>query len=95
MAFVFLQARLDYFYTYVSDRIMTSADFEYADLSPAEQAVFDANGVYEARFFTNAINTETQGIDLKLDYNYEFANKSKLDLSFWYSLNRNKIQIIP
>lgn len=76
---------VDYFYTQVKDRIMLSNDFA---LSSAQQLTY---GINKARFFTNAVNTKTQGIDVKFEYKRSFENDSNLDLQFWYNYVQNKV----
>jgi len=71
---------IDYFYTEVDDRIMLSNEF--ASTTP---------GIDKVRFFTNAVNTETQGIDIKFNHTHTFDNKSILNLGVWYNYNDNKV----
>ncbi len=80
---------LDYFYTDVDDKIVLSSNL--VATNDEQKAVLDAYGVSEARFFTNALNTETQGIDLKINYKYLLKDNSQLDFSFWYNYNKTKI----
>jgi len=80
---------LDYFYTFVDNRIMLSDELK--GTTQGQQAFLASHGVSSVRFLTNAVNTRTQGVDLKFNYKYLFANHSKLDLGFWYSFNHNKI----
>ncbi|MEA1917933.1 MAG: TonB-dependent receptor [Campylobacterota bacterium] len=84
-----LSFMVDYFYIHVEDRIMLSGNL--AGETQTQKDILVANGVREARFFTNAVNTETQGIDLKLNYKYEFVNSSKLDVGLWYNYNNNRV----
>jgi len=80
---------VDYFYTFVNDRIMLSN--ELRGTTAHQQEVLTAHNVSLARFLTNAVNTQTHGIDVKFNYKHLFDNNSSLDLSLWYSYNRNKI----
>ena len=67
-------ATIDFYRIDVSDRIGTSSKFE---LSPADQAALDAQGVPNVlslsslRFFTNAFDTRTEGIDLVMNYSMD------------------------
>lgn len=76
---------IDYFFITVDDRIMLSNEFT---LTSAEQTLY---GVNEARFFTNAVNTETQGLDIKFNHKYTFENDSLVDFSIWYNYAINKV----
>ena len=80
---------VDYFYTDVKDKIMLSSSMSAS--TPEQQAVFDAYGVSAANFFTNAVDTKTEGIDLKFNYHLLLTNDGILDLGIWYSYNNNKI----
>jgi iron complex outermembrane receptor protein len=80
---------LDYFYTTVDDRIMLSN--ESIGSTAAEKTILAANDVASARFFTNAVNTKTQGVDIKINYNHQFEDQSELDAGFWYNNNKNSV----
>ena len=76
---------IDYFYTKVNDRIMLSNEFT---LSADQQENY---GINKARFFTNAVNTNTQGIDVKLNNKQTFSDSSTLDSGIWYNYSKNKV----
>jgi iron complex outermembrane receptor protein len=80
---------IDYFYTQVKDRIMLSGNLTGAN--DQQIAVLATNNVTGARFFTNAIDTETQGIDIKLNHQFEFTNKGNLKSGIWFNYSENKI----
>jgi len=84
-----LSLTVDYFYTRVNDRIMLSNDL--AGSTPAQAAILAANNVTKARFFTNAVDTTTQGVDVRINSEYDLAYESKLTLSLWYNYNRNRV----
>jgi len=73
----------DYFYTYVEDKIMLSDNIPVT--------IGDITAV---RFFTNAVDTKTQGVDIKLNYNYTMQDDAKLDVTFWYNYNTNSVEAI-
>ena len=75
---------VDYFYTKVNDRIMISGDMTRDDL-------FANEGVNKARFFTNAVDTKTQGVDIRYNQVIDFENSSDLDLGIWYHYAKNEI----
>ncbi len=81
---------VDYFYVEVDDKIMLSNPFG-ANASPAQLAVLNSEGVYRASFFTNAVNTKTQGVDIKLNHIFRFENSGVLDSGMWYNYNDNKV----
>ncbi|MCK9492264.1 MAG: TonB-dependent receptor [Sulfurimonas sp.] len=82
---------LDYFYTQVKDRIMLSNEIGGSTASPTQQAILNTYGVDKARFFTNAVDTVTQGIDAKLTHRFDFEGNSKLHSSLWYNYSINKV----
>jgi len=76
---------LDYFFIDVEDRIMLSNEYT---LNASQQSQY---GVNKARFFTNAVDTQTQGFDIKLQRKYSFENSSSLDFGIWYNYSKNKV----
>lgn len=80
-----LSFMIDYFLAQVEDRIMLSDTFS---LSAEEQATY---GMAAASFLTNAVNTKTQGIDIKLNYKYVLEDNSKLDIGVWYNYSKNEV----
>jgi len=51
----------------------------------------DAAGVYTVRFFNNAVDTRTHGVDVRLNHKFEFAGGHHLDFGVWYNYNDNKV----
>ncbi len=80
---------VDYFFIEVNDRILLTN--EISAQTTEEKEVFKNYNVSQARFFTNATNTRTQGIDLKLDYMYRLDNNAKLDFNVWVNYTKNII----
>jgi iron complex outermembrane receptor protein len=76
---------IDYFLTDVKDRIMLSSAQE---LTLEQQEEF---GAQEASFFTNAVDTRTYGIDLKVSHKHSFENDTTLTLSAWYNYSKNRV----
>jgi iron complex outermembrane receptor protein len=77
----------------VKDRIVLTGLFGYDPFGAPDSAVqslflpFGADG---GRFFANAINTTTQGIDIVAAYRIAF-NKSKLDITGLANFNRTSV----
>jgi iron complex outermembrane receptor protein len=64
--------------------------------SPAVQAYLAANGVANTNYssiayFTNAVNTRTQGIDLVAGYHFDFGDAGTLQTTLSYNYNKNKV----
>jgi len=80
-----LSIMIDYFYAKIGDRIMLSDTFT---LSPADKVRY---GMSKVSFFTNAIDTKTQGIDIKLNYKHTFEDNAKIAVITWYNHSKNKV----
>lgn len=79
----------DYFDTAIDDRIMVTGNISQT-VSSEVKAILERYGVQYARYFTNAIATRTQGVDLRLNFkhNFEHAGKLKTLLSYHYDRTR-------
>jgi len=84
-----LSLTLDYFFVEVDDRILLSSELSATDAK--QQELLDKYGVSAARFFNNAASTETQGLDLKINYLYTIDKVSKINFGFWYNKNQTKV----
>ena len=82
-----LELTADYFHIDIDDRIVFSGNFTGAQVLPLIQPF----GVTGARFFTNAIDTETRGIDLVANYQRTLGDFGRLDFSAAYSNNETEI----
>jgi len=80
-----LSIMVDYFYVQIADRIMLSDAFK---LTSTDEAKY---GMSEVSFFTNAVDTKTQGIDIKLNYKYTFEDNAKIAITTWYNHNKNEV----
>lgn len=78
----------DYYNVKIDDRIVFSGNFTGGAIT-ALLAPFNATG---ARFFTNAINTRTSGVDVTANYRTTMSNGSALRFFAGYNYNRTKIQ---
>jgi iron complex outermembrane receptor protein len=81
-----LEMTADFFHIDIKDRIVLSGNFNQPQVQPL-LAPFGASG---ARFFTNAINTRTNGYDLVLNHQRPLFN-GRIDLSAAYSNNKTDI----
>lgn len=84
-----LALTIDFYRIDITDRIVLSDNFTGATI----QALFASTGSTAAggRFFTNAIDTRSNGLDVVANYGVGFANKSMLRLTGGY--NRNKVKV--
>jgi iron complex outermembrane receptor protein len=81
-----LEITADYFHIDIDDRIVFSGNFTGASILPLIQPF----GATAARFFTNAIDTETNGYDLVSNYQRPMLG-GRMDFSAAYSWNQTKI----
>ena len=79
---------LDAYQIDIRDRIIVSERLIKNDIRALQTAAFD---VEEIRFFTNAINTQTRGIDLVTTYKTEFSERSRLTGSLALTFNATEI----
>ena len=83
----------DYFYTTIDDRIMLIGNIKESTSAEVKN-ILNSYGVGRARYFSNAISTKTQGIDLRLNYKHQFADKSVLKTGLSYHYNRTEVSDI-
>ncbi|NQW35977.1 MAG: TonB-dependent receptor [Flavobacteriales bacterium] len=84
---------VDAYQVKIDNRIILTGNLgndPYGDAVPELQSLFATYGAQTGRFFTNAINTTTNGIDLVVDYNLTLG-KGTLNASFLYNYNKNKV----
>ena len=80
----------DYYNIAISDRIVLSENF----IGTGIQAFFTANGfpaVNGGRYFTNAIDTKTRGLDVVANYGLDLKSSGVLRLTAGYNQNRTKV----
>ncbi|PNV82794.1 MAG: TonB-dependent receptor [Sulfurimonas sp.] len=85
-----LSLSLEYFYTKIDDRIMLSRNISYNE-STALTPIFELYGVQQARYFTNALDTKTQGIDLRINHKHKFEDGSFLKTGLAYHKDVTKV----
>jgi iron complex outermembrane receptor protein len=82
-----LEVAVDYYHIAIDDRIVLSGNFTAAPIA-ALLAPFGANS---ARFFTNAIDTRTNGVDLTASYRTDLGTAGSLRLRAGYNYTRTRI----
>lgn len=81
---------VDVFSADIADRIMLTGNI-VDTVSPQVKAILKQYGVQSARYFTNAIATETQGLDIRLNYRHSFENHNKLKMVASYHRDHTTI----
>lgn len=88
-----LHFTIDAYQIKIDNRIIITGNLgndAFGDAVPELQTLFAPYGVQTARFFTNAINTKTNGIDFVADYDMLLGD-GKLNISLLYNYNKNKV----
>ena len=87
-------ASVDYYNIDLDDRVLFTGEIGFdgddATTNPVEQILID-NSVTSIKFFVNALDTRTSGIDIILDYSDIPVGSNKLDLGV--SMNYNETQV--
>lgn len=79
----------DGYFTKIDNRIILTDQFLRKDVPAEAQIEFDKLNVNAAQFFTNAIDTETKGLDIVVSHNARFSGV-KLDNNFAINLNQTR-----
>ncbi|MEP6593443.1 MAG: TonB-dependent receptor, partial [Acidobacteriota bacterium] len=82
-----LDLTVDYYHIAIDDRIVLSGNFT----GPQITALLAPFGANSARFFTNAINTRTNGVDLSAGYRIALADAGDVRLHASYNNTRTRI----
>jgi iron complex outermembrane receptor protein len=90
-----LSISIDYYKVDIDDRVLFTGEIGFdgdtSTTNPVEQILTD-NDITSLKFFTNAVNTETQGLDFVASYNnIRFSNAGKLGINFAANWNDTEI----
>jgi iron complex outermembrane receptor protein len=88
-----LNITIDAYQININNRIILTGNLgndPYGNPVDSLQAIFAQYGAQTGRFFTNAINTTTKGIDLVIDYTFALGG-GNLNASLLYNYNKNKV----
>lgn len=92
-----LTASIDYYHIDIDDRIMLSSN--YVDAAGSRRlrdylSGIGIPGVTSVRYFTNAVDTRTQGVDVTAAYATPLADWGDLNLSAAYNYNQTRLRRI-
>jgi iron complex outermembrane receptor protein len=79
----------------IDNRIVLSGAFgfdPYGDDDVAIQTILEPYGVKSARFFSNAVDTRTKGIDVVAEYHWAINKAHQLNISLAANINENKVK---
>lgn len=85
-----LSATVDFYRIEIDDRIVLSSNFT----GNAVIAFLNAQGLFGTtggRYFTNAVDTRTQGVDLNLHYRFDFETAGRLTATAGINFNDTKV----
>ena len=88
-----LTVTADYYLINIDDRIVLSGNFT----DPAVRQLFESrgfHGVGGGRFFTNAIDTKTNGVDIVVNYGLLLGSAGALRFLGGYNYNKSKVEHI-
>ena len=86
---------VDYYDIKIDDRIVFSENFIGAAIQ-SRLAAIGLTGVTGARYFTNAIDTHTRGVDAVVNYGIDLRSNGLLRLTGGYNHNKNEVtDVIP
>ncbi len=83
----------DYYNIFISDRVVFSENFTGAQVT-ALLAANGLSGVSGGRYFTNAINTRTQGADFVANYGLQAGAVGFLRLTGAYNVTENRVTYV-
>lgn len=91
-----LSIAADFYQIDVDNRIILSELFAGTGTSSTSfaqymESIVPGQGVTQASYFTNGLNTRTQGIDLVIRYMFEFNKSSNLRLTFAGNITKTEI----
>jgi len=88
-----LHITADYYHIRIDNRIILTGNLgndAFGEPVPELRNLFAQYGAQTGRFFTNAINTTTNGVDVVIDYDLNLG-RGKMNLSLLYNYNDNKV----
>lgn len=85
-----LSITADYYYITISDRIVFSDNFIGAQVT-ALLASKGYTGIQGGRYFTNAIDTKTQGVDVVVNYGMDLDDAGFLRWTLGYNNTQNQV----
>ncbi|RTZ45879.1 TonB-dependent receptor [Chryseobacterium arthrosphaerae] len=88
----------DYYRIKIKDRVLFSGDIGYKtgapgnpDLTNPVEVILNNNKITSLKFFTNAVNTVTEGVDFVANYYTSAIGKGKLGIIAAFNYNETKI----
>ncbi len=91
-----LSLSVDYYNVQVDDRVLFTGEIGYIDGSPGDpqnpvEQILDDNSITSLKFFVNAVDTETNGLDLVASYNNLKLGNGNLGVTLAANFNETEI----
>ncbi len=86
-----LYVSVDYYNITVDDRIVYSSSISSSDTTSDVYTILQQNNITSLKFFLNAVNTRTSGIDFVAGYSMNLS-KGKLGINLAANFNKNEIR---
>lgn len=86
---------IDGYLIHIDNRIVLTGAFgfdPYGGDDVAIQTLLEPYGVKSARFFSNAVDTRTKGIDVVAEYQWKLSAKQQFNFSLAGNINQNRVQ---
>ncbi len=83
-------ASIDYYYIKINDRVVLSSNFTGASVSAFLTSI-GVPGIGGGRYFTNGIDTRTQGADFTSSYTFKLPSGDRLKLTAAANVNNTKV----
>lgn len=81
---------IDYYNIFISDRIVLSSNFSNASVS-SYLASLGYPGLGGGRYFTNAVDSRTEGVDVTSRYTWKLLQRDTLTLTAGYNHNATRV----
>ncbi|GAB2675951.1 TonB-dependent receptor plug domain-containing protein [Aliiglaciecola aliphaticivorans] len=82
-----ISVSVDYYKIKIDDRIVLSNNLSGAEI----EALLAGTGANRARFFLNAIDSETSGVDVVVSYNTDIQNWGDIAFNAGFNYNKNEV----
>jgi len=86
-----LYLSVDYYNITVDDRIVYSSSIATSDTTSDVYEILQQNNITSLKFFLNAVNTRTSGIDIVAAYSFN-VSRSKFGVNLAANFNKNEIE---
>lgn len=92
-----LSLSVDFYNVKVDNRVLFTGEIGYINGSPGDpqnpvEDILDANAITSLKFFVNAVNTNTSGVDVVVSYRNILLGRGTMELTLAANYNETKIE---